>query len=426
MSSLEGHGVELWEEDGQLRFRGPRGVMTDERRETLRARKSELLEYLRGAQSVTLTHDAANAHEPFPLTDIQMSYVLGRRAAFAYSGVGCHAYGELTFATLDSARVQEVWRKLVLRHDMLRVAIDPAGSQRIRPRVPQIDVAVLDLRGKSAAVVAAGIDSVRAAMDHKVYPPDAWPLFEVRVTHADDKAVLHLSIDFLIADYVSIQLLLDEFSALYHKPDERLPVLEFTFRDYLLGERRLRGTRQYEKDREYWWSRVDSLPPAPDLMVLGDRADSSGGVRFRRSSLQLPTGAYAEFKRLASEAGVTPSGALLTAFAEVIGRWSRRRRFTLNLTMLRRLPLHPQVNRLVGDFTSALLLEVDSAAAADFTQRAKAVQGQLFSDMDHMLVGGVEVLREVARRRGQDAALMPVVFTSALGLGTAGDSGSQE
>ncbi|MFI7492516.1 amino acid adenylation domain-containing protein [Micromonospora echinaurantiaca] len=425
VDTLEAHGVELWEEDGQLRFRAPRGVLTEQRRETLRARRPELLAYLKGAPTAGLEPDPAARHDPFPLTDIQMSYVLGRRSAFAYSGVGCHAYGELTFPDLDGDRVAEVWRMLVRRHDMLRARIDPAGSQRIVPDPPALVVPVLDLRGRGPAAVAAAIDGVRAELDHRVYPPDGWPLFEVRVTRADDRAVLHLSIDFLVADYVSIQLLLEEFTRCYHDPGHRLPPLELSFRDYLLGERQLRGTRRYAKDREYWWHRIDTLPPAPELVVLGDRPAEPGGVRFHRWQLHLPTEAYEGLKRLAADRGVTPSVAVLAAYAEVIGRWSKGRRFLLNLTMLRRLPLHPQVDRLVGDFTSAVLLEVDGDAGASFGERAGAVQQQLWADMDHLLVSGVEVLRELARRRGQDAALMPVVFTSALGLGTAGESGPQ-
>ncbi len=425
VDSLEAHGVELWEEDGGLRFRAPRGALTDERRDLLRARKAELLEYLKGAPSTVLVPDPAARHEPFPLTDIQMSYVLGRRSAFAYSGVGCHAYGELTFPELDGDRVERVWRMLVARHEMLRVRIDPAGSQRIMPDPPPLQVRVLDLRGRSPAVVAAGVDGVRAELDHRVYPPDAWPLFEVRVTQADDRAILHLSIDFLIADYVSIQLLLDEFGRCYADPGHRLPPLHLSFRDYLLGERQLRATRRYEKDRQYWWQRIDALPSAPDLVVLGDRPAEGTPVRFLRRQLHLPSERYENLKRLAARQGITPSVSLLAAYAEVIGRWSRRQRFVLNLTLLRRLPLHEQVDRLVGDFTSAVLLEVDGGSGPTFGERAGALQQQLWADMDHLLVGGVEVLREVARRRGQDAALMPVVFTSALGLGTAGESGPE-
>jgi pyochelin synthetase len=426
VSSLAAQGIELWEEDGQLRFRAPRGALTDERRAVLRARKAELLEYLKDTPAGCLVPDPASRFEPFPLTDIQLSYVLGRRDAFPYGGVGCHAYGELIFPALDGARVERVWRMLVERHDMLRVRIDPAGSQRVMPEVPPLRVPVLDLRGKGPIAFAARIDGVRAEMDHRVYPPDTWPLFEVRVTQTDDRAVLHLSIDFLIADYVSIQLLLDEFTRCYRDPELRLPPVPLTFRDYLLGERQLRGTRRYDRDREYWWRRIDTLPSAPDLVVLGDRRPDGGGVRFRRWQLHLPTESYDQLKRLAGEHGLTPSVAVLSAYAEVVGRWSRGHRFVLNLTMLRRLPLLPQVDQLVGDFTSAVLLEVDGSDGDTFASRASALQRRLWEDMDHGLVSGVEVLREVARRRGQGAALMPVVFTSALGIGTAGESGPEQ
>jgi pyochelin synthetase len=53
---------------------------------------------------------------------------------------------------------------------------------------------------------------------------------------------------------------------------------------------------------------------------------------------------------------------------------------------------------------------------SDFTEQAKAMNRQLFEDLDHRLFSGIEVMREIARRRGREAALMPIVFTSAIGL----------
>ncbi|STT45361.1 iron aquisition yersiniabactin synthesis enzyme (Irp2) [Klebsiella pneumoniae] len=50
---------------------------------------------------------------------------------------------------------------------------------------------------------------------------------------------------------------------------------------------------------------------------------------------------------------------MLTAYASVLQRWSASEHFCLNLTVLNRQPLHEQVDRLVGDFTSVSLLEVD-------------------------------------------------------------------
>ncbi|MBA5819225.1 non-ribosomal peptide synthase, partial [Escherichia coli] len=51
----------------------------------------------------------------------------------------------------------------------------------------------------------------------------------------------------------------------------------------------------------------------------------------------------------------------------------------------------------------------------DFVERARAIGARMFDDLDHRAFTGVDVMRELARRRGKDAALMPVVFTSGIG-----------
>src|SRR5450759_3750384 len=96
---------------------------------------------------------------------------------------------------------------------------------------------------------------------------------------------------------------------------------------------------------------------------------------------------------------------------------SKSPRFTLNLTLFNRLPLHPQVNDIIGDFTSLTLLTVDTSVPGTFEERARRAQTQLWEDLDHRYVSGVRVLRELARSQGGLArAFMPVVFTSTLGL----------
>ena len=47
-----------------------------------------------------------------------------------------------------------------------------------------------------------------------------------------------------------------------------------------------------------------------------------------------------------------PLLSLILIFAEVLGCWSAEKRFCMNLTLFNRLPLHRQVNALVGEFTS--------------------------------------------------------------------------
>ncbi len=87
----------------------------------------------------------------------------------------------------------------------------------------------------------------------------------------------------------------------------------------------------------------------------------------------------------------------------------------MNLTLYNRLPLHPDVDAIVGDFTSSTLLEMKVPPGEDFTTRLRRVQKQMWADIDHRYMSGVEVLRESARRQSA-AVMMPVVLTSMLGL----------
>ncbi|GAA2942395.1 hypothetical protein GCM10020227_06330 [Streptomyces flavovirens] len=132
-------GVVLWAQDGQLRFRAPQGRLTDTHRAELRTHKDAVLRHLEAGEP-TLRSDPDNRHEPFPLTDIQAAYLIGRTDAYAYGGIGCHAYVELRYPDLDVARVTAAWRELVQRHDMLRAVVHRDGHQRVLPEVPALVV----------------------------------------------------------------------------------------------------------------------------------------------------------------------------------------------------------------------------------------------------------------------------------------------
>ncbi|GAA3037097.1 hypothetical protein GCM10020000_13580 [Streptomyces olivoverticillatus] len=112
---------------------------------------------------------------------------------------------------------------------------------------------------------------------------------------------------------------------------------------------------------------------------------------------------------------MTPSAALCTAYAQVLAAWSKSSHFTLNLLVFNRMPLHPDVESVVGNFSATTLLEVRHSPAEAFTARAEKLQKQLWQDLEHSRVSGVQVLRELNRARGNAAAAgMPVVFASTV------------
>ncbi|SOD62666.1 pyochelin synthetase [Streptomyces zhaozhouensis] len=415
VSDLEKDGIRLWAEDGQLRFRAPRGVLTEERRALLRAHRDEVLTHLTArAGAARVVPDRAAAHAPFPLTDIQAAYLVGRGEAYGYGGVACHVYLEMAYpADTDPDRLNDAWWAVVRRHDMLRAAVHPDGSQEVLAELPEPPLDRRDLKGAPPAAVDARLAEVREELATRVPPTDRPPLFAVRLTHCDDALVLHLSMDQLIVDYASLLLVLAELEDVYH--GRPLRPLELGFRDYVLTRRQQSLTSEYDRHRDYWLRRLPDLPDAPEL-PLAPTAERPGP--FTRLETLLPPDRARAFTDHAAAHGLTVSAAVLAAYAEVVGRWSGSPRFTLNVPTFTRLPLHEQVDQLVGDFTAVELLAVDLGEESGFAERAGALSATLLEDLSHGLFTGSQVLAEMSRAGRSGPLLMPVVFTSTLGSAT--------
>lgn len=84
----------------------------------------------------TIVPNPQQLYQPFPLTDIQQAYWLGRNEAFELGNIAAHGYLELDCHYLDLTRLNQAWQKLILRHDMLRAVILADGQQQILPTVP--------------------------------------------------------------------------------------------------------------------------------------------------------------------------------------------------------------------------------------------------------------------------------------------------
>ncbi|AFY89105.1 non-ribosomal peptide synthetase [Chroococcidiopsis thermalis] len=352
--------------------------------------------------------------QPFPLTEVQQAYWIGRSSDFALGNVSTHFYGEFDCIDLDIDRYNRAWQRLISRHEMLRAIVRPDGQQQILEQVPPFQIQVQDLRGKSQEEIELEIEQVRDRLSHQVIPSDRFPLFEICVSLLDAGRVrIHISFDALIADLRSIEIILQQLYEIYQNPHVSLKSSELSFRDYVLALEKLQISENYQRALDYWLHRLPQLPPAPELPLVKNLA-AIGRSRFHRRIHKLDAEIWGRLKHRVSQSNLTPSGLLIAAFAEVLTIWSRRSQFTLNLTLFNRLPLHPEVDEIVGDFTSLTLLAVDNSQAESFEIRAQRLQKQLWEDLDRSYVSGVRVLREWSKIQGGGGILMPVVFTSNL------------
>ncbi len=113
-----------------------------------------------------------------------------------------------------------------------------------------------------------------------------------------------------------------------------------------------------------------------------------------------------------SDKSLTIVTTLLSAYAWVLSRYSKEHNITINIPRFNRLPLHNDINRVVGEFASFTLLACTRDRDTTFTQYAKKIQKQLWEDVENPWVSGVTLLRELAKISKQPNVMMPYVFTN--------------
>ncbi|WP_437894828.1 amino acid adenylation domain-containing protein [Sorangium sp. So ce124] len=357
----------------------------------------------------TLVADPENRHQPFPPTEVQRAYWLGRDESFTLGGVACQFYREYDAVDLDVPRLEAAVNVLVRRHEMLRAVFDEQGQQRILADVPRFTIEVVD----GGEDPAQAYEELRRDCSHRVFDPMRWPLFGMRAVRSGDRTRLGISLDNLILDALSILTFYSELTALYEAPDAALPPIGLSFRDYVLTCSP--GSEALAAARAYWAKKLPELPPAPQLPLARDPAEV-GRPRFTRHEGSIDASRWRRIVERAGEHGVTPSTVLLTAFAEVLSRWCSRPDLTLNLTLFDRREVHPDIHTVMGDFTSLTLIGYRPAAGESWVTRARRVQKELGDALDHRDVSSISLVRELGRLSGAPSLTMPVVFTSALGV----------
>ncbi|MEV4206912.1 amino acid adenylation domain-containing protein [Nocardia salmonicida] len=371
---------------------------------------------------------------PFALAPMQHAYWIGRSDAQELGGVAAHLYVEFDGADVYPERLERAVEQLLSRHPMLRTRFLPDGTQQTLDRPGRAVFGVTDLREASADEAEQRLAELRGARTHQRMAVEDGQVIDIALTRlADGRTRLHLDVDMLAADAMSYRILITDLARLYH--GEPLPPQDYTFRQYLAEHTATHvsdnaaaqqlGTAaglpqgpsaiadERTRDRAWWQDRLSELPGAPELPFAQHTADPNRTIRLHR---WLSPQAKAQVFDAAHARGITPAMALASVFAETIGGWSAQRRFLLNLPLFHREPVHPQVDGVVGDFTSSVLLEVDVTEPATVADRARALQQRLHEAGAHSAYSGLEVLRDLGRHRGEPV-LAPIVYTSALNLG---------
>jgi SagB-type dehydrogenase family enzyme len=360
------------------------------------------------------SRDLENIHQPFPLTEVQLAYLMGRDSQFELGGVSTHGYFEFS-AALNIELLNKSLNKVIGRHPMLRAVLMENGRQRILADITGYEIKLEDLRDMSAEGKEKRIGLERKRMSHYIFDPGKWPLFDIKAFKlAGDISYFCIGFDPLISDGTSIDIIFSEIIRHNQNPSLELPPLNFSFRDYMLALQDLRHSEIYKRDKEYWLGKLADFPTSPALPLKNDPLKITAPI-FKAYKKVISKTLWQRLKTAGRGRNITPSALLCTVYAEVLSYWSNQAELAINLTVFNRYPFHEDVDKIVGDFTSLMLLKIDLAAGTSFWERAKKLQETLWDALEHRHYDGLEFMRELSKRDNiKNRAVMPIVFTSML------------
>lgn len=405
-------GIRLFLDEGKLCYDAPAGVMNAEIREELSNAKGDLIRFLSENESPVIT-DRENLNVEFNLTNIQLAYTVGKGDLYDFGQTDCKIYCEIKYPIIDIGKFKESWADVVKTNEMLHAVIFKNGKQKIMEEYDVPDIEFME-RGLNYSFNDSHLESVRRRLSSKTYELDKWPLYDLEVTSFNDCSIVHLSLDMLIADFTSIGVIVRDFEAVYFE-NRKLTDKGISFRDIIIFNENEKKTSRYKidynKSKKYWLEKIDNFPESPILSTI----NKDDGVIIKQFNLRITKQQELEIQNICSQNKITLTSFILAAYAEVLSRWSSKKRFCINVTFSERDNIHPNINAIVGDFTDVNLLEINNLSKRNFIKNAQNIQLQLWKDIDNRKFSGIDVIREISRLKKQNV-IYPYVFTSALGI----------
>jgi len=371
---LSEQGLEISEENGQLRVKGPRDVMTSDTRSFLAEHKTAILDHLR-QQSV----NRVAALEPIKRSvgtekDSPLSYAQNRLwflhqlepATSVY-----HINGALELrGHLDVPALESALEEIVRRHETLRTSFPDRNGvpcQSIAEFERQA-LPIEDLRDLPPDQREASSEQHLDTALHTPFDLQAGPLFRSRLLLMEpDRALLIVSMHHIIADGTSVSIFANELGRLYRRfatgQGEVLPDLPVQYRDFTYWQRSVFDDERLAEQIDYWRDRLDQAPALttfPTDLKRPPHQSYRGGVE--RFELDGPL--VERLRRLSSDQGTTLYTTLLAAFAVLVSKYSRQQDVVIGTPVANRP--REEIQSLIGFFANTLPLRLDLDGTSTF------------------------------------------------------------
>ncbi len=294
---------------------------------------------------------------------------------------------------LDAVRLEEVFRRLVARHEVLRTSFMLEGDS---PLQVVHDEAAFSIRRWAAAE-----DELESAVRAFVRPFDlsSAPLLRVGLVQlAEDRHMLLIDMHHIVNDGLTTAMLIREFVALYE--GEALPAPRIQYKDYAVWQQAFLQKEAMLEQEHYWVSKF-----AGDIPILNLPTDfarpavqSYEGERFRFAADKA---VQERLGRLAAQTGATLYMVLLATYNVLLHKYTGQEDIVVGSPIAGRN--HADLESMAGLFVNTLAMRNYPARDKPFMaflQEVKENALQAYSHQDYpfeQLVEKVSVRKDMSR-----------------------------
>ncbi len=363
-------------------------------------------------QDYMLTDIKKEDYSLFPLNNVQQAYYMGRIDLFEIGNISTGGYSEFVVDDLSVENLEKALNRLVLRHAGLRTVFTDQGQQ-----ILPADNCYYSIPVNKITTEEALLDIRNRLLNMKV-DVARFPIIIIEVSENKGSYVIHFMSDAIIMDDNSMRIFFTELVKIYNNLDIVLPTLHITYHEYILALQRIRDSKLFDKAKTYWETKLEDYDFSCNLPIVIEpsmvkQSTTKRGLRI------IEKETYDMLQEKLAKIQLSPTSLLLSLYGKVLCRWSGQDKFSINLTLFNRLPLHKEVNDILGDFTNLELYNYDDVKSRDIVEHyLKGVQNVLWDDIENNLFDGIDFQRLIRERKqwSISKAIAPIVLTSVLGF----------
>lgn len=354
ISEIRAKNIKLWVEGDSLRYKAPKGALTNTLLDRLLEHKQEIIKYLQASNDKSIFFKPiprAAERDSYPLSAPQrMMYLLNQlnKESTAYNLTQVlKISGEL-----DKERLVGVIEQLIERHEALRTSFKLIQGEPRQKIHSQIDFQLEydEISGETDRIEEMITEFIRP-YDLSRPPLFRYKLVKVKPPSTAPYYLLIQDMHHIISDGVSGSILVNEVNQLY--AGKSLSPLKVQYRDYTVWHENLLASYLVQVEKDFWMRQFQGelqllnlptdYPRPPSFTFKGDT------LKFRISP-ELTQG----LTGLARDHKVTLFTVLLAAYYLLLSRYTGQNEIVIGTPTAGRR--HSDLFNLIGVFVNTLAL----------------------------------------------------------------------